>query len=81
MTKEEYLSIKSTNPLQVIYEYYKEKFDSSKHKPFLSPQEFVAYFQLYINVNKVYDRVCEYYNNKFTVIELRDKHGNFISFL
>lgn len=69
------------NSLQIAYEYYKEKFDSRKHKPFLGPQEFFVYFQMCMDVQKAYEKVCNYYDDKFKIVLLKDKNGNFIAFL
>ena len=49
MTKEQYIQTKTSNPLKVIYEFYKEKFDNKKHKPFLSHNEFYHYIQISSN--------------------------------
>lgn len=81
MTKDQYLSLKMQNSLQIAYEYYKEKFDSRKHKPFLGTQEFFVYFQMCMDIQKVYEKVCNYYDDKFKIVLLKDKNGNFISFL
>jgi hypothetical protein len=69
------------NSLQIAYEYYKEKFDSKKHKPFLCPQEFSVFIQMYADIPKLLERVCQYYDNKFVITELKDKNGNLIGFL
>jgi hypothetical protein len=81
MTKHEYLQMKKTGSIQVVYEYYKERFDRNKHKPFLPPNEFAMYLQMYMDVPKVFERVCNHYDEKFIVVVLKDKNANFISFL
>ncbi len=43
MTKSEYLQLKKAGSIQVVYEYYKERFDRNKHKPFLPPNEPVIF--------------------------------------
>lgn len=81
MTKHEYLQLKMQNSLEIAYEYYKEKFDSSKHKPFLGAQEFMVFLQMHMNVPRVFEKVCRYYDDKFTVVELKDKNGQLMGFL
>lgn len=81
MTKHDYIQLKRHNSLNVVYEYYKERFDSRKHNPFLGPQEFFIYFQMYMDVPRVFEKVCSYYDDKFKIVLLKDKNGNFIAFL
>ena len=81
MTKSEYLQLKAAGSIQVVYEYYKERFDRNKHKPFLPPNEFAMYLQMCMDVPKVFERVCNHYDEKFNVVVLKDKNGQFISFL
>jgi hypothetical protein len=81
MTKDEYLQLKKTGSVQVIYEYYKERFDGDKHRPFLPPAEFAMYLQMCMNVPMVFQRVCSHYDQLFNVVVLKDKNDQFISFL
>lgn len=81
MTKHDYLQLKMQNSLEIAYEYYKEKFDKSKHKPFLGAQEFMVFLQMNMNVPGVFEKVCRYYDDKFTVVELKDKNGQLMGFL
>jgi hypothetical protein len=36
---------------------------------------------MYMNIHTVFEKVCDYYNKKFEIVELRDAEGNLISFL
>lgn len=81
MTKDQYLSLKIQNSLNIVYEYYKERFDRSKHRPFLPPHEFAMYLQMCMDVPRVFEKVCNYYDDKFKIVLLKDKNGNFIAFL
>jgi hypothetical protein len=81
MTKNEYLQLRKAGSVQIVYEYYKERFDGNKHRPFLPPNEFAVYLQMYMNVPKVFERVCNHYDQLFNVIVLKDKNEQFISFL
>jgi len=67
--------------VQIVYEYYKQKFDRNKHHPFLPAAEFAMYLQMCMDVPAVFQRVCEHYDELFKVVTLKDKDGNFISFL
>lgn len=81
MTKHEYIQMKKAGSVELVYEYYKERFDRNKHRPFLSPHEFAMYLQMCMDVPRVFEKVCNYYDNKFNIVLLKDKNGNFISFL
>lgn len=81
MTRDEYLKIKAERPVEIIYEYYKEKFNSAKHSPFLGIKEFFIFFQMYTDVNAMFNKVSNYYDGKFNVIELRDAEGKTIGYV
>jgi hypothetical protein len=80
MDKKEYINLKKTNTMALIYKYYTEKFDSSKHKPFLSEQEFFPYIQMTSNLNEIAIKVLNYYDQYYSVTTVFDKEGNVISF-
>lgn len=73
--------MRKAGSVQLVYEYYKERFDRNKHSPFLPPSEFAMYLQMCMDVPRVFERVCNYYDDKFNIVLLKDKNGNFISFL
>ena len=81
MTKSEYIAYRQQGALNVVYEYYKEKFNANKHTPFLSPQEFSTFLPMVMDVNKVFERVVKHYDQKFNVMELRDKEGRLIKMI
>ena len=76
MTREQYIVFRKNGNFNIVYEYYKEKFDHTKHKPFLSvaelPQLLLA---TGFNVNQIFNDCCKYYNEKFNIVELLDKDG------
>jgi hypothetical protein len=80
MTKTEYIQTKTANPIKLVYSYYKEKFNYSKHSPFLSENEFYNYLQISSDVNKTIIKVFNYYDNLYNVVTLMDKNGNIITF-
>jgi uncharacterized protein YueI len=79
MTKQEYINYKKTNQMKVIYEYYKDKFDHKKHKPFLPEQEFYVYIQMNRDLNETYIKVANYYDSYFNVVTILDEKGNIIT--
>jgi hypothetical protein len=80
MTKKEYLNYKKTNQMKILYEFYKEKFDGSKHKPFLTEEEFFPYIQITKpNLTETYLKVANYYDSYFNVITILDQEGNIIT--
>jgi hypothetical protein len=75
MTKQQYLQLKQIDPMGILYEYYKERFDKFKHKPFLTRKEFDTFAPMCIDVNQTYTKVCQHYDSELNCIELRDKQG------
>jgi hypothetical protein len=66
--------------MAIIYKYYFEKFDSKKHNPLLSEQEFYTYIQMTLDVNKIAIKVLNYYDQYYSVTTIFDKEGNVISY-
>jgi hypothetical protein len=58
-----------------------EKFDHSKHKPFLLIMELLQYLPQWGNLQVIFEQVCDYYDNKFEIVELKDREGNLIKCL
>ena len=78
MTREQYLRMRQGQNFNIVHEFYKEKFDSSKHSPFLSLMELATFLPAFGNVNIIFERCCKYYDEKFDVRILSDKNGNYI---
>jgi len=82
MTREDYLKMREGQSFNIIYEFYKEKFDHSKHKPFISimdlPNLLLAAGR---SINMIFEDCCKYYDEKFNVKILSDKNGNVIKIL
>jgi len=78
MTKKEYLTYKQTDPMAVLYQLYKDRFDKNKHKPFLTRKEFDTFAPMCIDVNQQYDKACRHYDDILSCIELKDKEGKTI---
>ena len=73
MTKEDYLKFRAGQNFNIVHEFYKEKFDHSKHSPFLSLMELATFLPTFGNVNMIFE--------KFDVKILSDKNGNLIKSL
>jgi hypothetical protein len=80
MTRDEYLGLRSSTSYNLLYEYYREKYDGYKHQPFLDFMEFVKFMQMWPGIRGSYDKVLEYYDEKFNVKVLMDKDGNPIAY-
>jgi len=80
MKKQEYINLKKTNTMALIYKYYFEKFDSKKHKPLLSEQEFYTYIQMTSDLNQIAVKVLNHYDQYYSVTTIFDKEGNVISY-
>lgn len=75
MTKQEYLIYKQSDQMAILYEYYKERFNKFKHKPFLTRKEFDTFAPMCMDVNQAYHKVCRHYDNELNCVELKDKEG------
>jgi hypothetical protein len=80
LTREQYIQIKTAQPIEVVYEFYKEHVDTNKHK-FLSFQEFFTFIQLWRPLNVLFEKVCAHYDEKFSIIKLLNKEGGIIKYL
>lgn len=80
MTKQEYIQSKTANPLKIVYEYYKENFDHSKHKPFLAENEFFPYIQITMDLNGLAKEIFHHYDAFYGVITIYDRYGNIITY-
>lgn len=78
MTREQYIKIKQQNPIELIYIYYRDKFDFNKHKPELSKNQLMMYLNGYTNINLILDKVVSDYDAKFDIRVLLDTNGNYI---
>jgi hypothetical protein len=82
MNREDYLKMRQGGNFNIVYEFYKEKFDSNKHRLFISimdlPNLLLASGR---SINKIFEDCCKYYDEKFDVRLLLDKDGNTIKVL
>jgi hypothetical protein len=82
MDREKYLKMREGQNFNIIYEYYKEKFDPNKHKPFIGimdlPNLLLATGR---SIDMIFENCCRYYDEKFDVRILSDKNGNVIKIL
>jgi hypothetical protein len=81
MTRQDYIRLKISNPTELIYIYYKEKFNGYKHKPELSRNELMMYVQMYNDVNSILNYVVQEYDRKFDIVLLIDNNGQYIKSL
>lgn len=81
MTKQQYINLKISNPTELIYIYYKEKFDGYKHKPELSRNQVMMYIQSYSNINSILNYVVDEYDRKFETVILTNANGQYIKTL
>jgi len=81
MTREQYIQMRTNGNFNIVHNFYSEKFDHSKHKPFLSMMELATFLPSWGDVNAVFEKCCRYYDEKFDVKVLLDKDGNVIKIL
>ena len=81
MNRQEYIRLKQTNPTELIYIYYKDKFDGYKHRPELSRNELMMYIQTYNDINSILNYVVAEYDRKFDIVLLTSSNGQYIKSL
>ena len=79
MTKEQYIAYYQVrNGDEILYQFYSEKFDSSKHKPFLPKADFIHLINFFMNIQDAFQIAFNYYNNKFNILIITDKDKTFL---
>lgn len=78
MNRQDYIRLKQTNPTELIYIYYKEKFN---HKRELSRNELMMYVQMYNDINSILNYVIAEYDRKFEIVLLMSANGQYIKSL
>jgi hypothetical protein len=81
MTREQYIQMRANGNFNIIHEYYKEFFDSSKHSPLLSIEQLAQTLPMFGDPNVVFEKCCRHYNEKFSIVDLKDKDGKIIKSL
>lgn len=81
MTREQYIQMRAAGNFNIIHEYYKEFFDSSKHSPLLSIEQLAQTLPMFGDPNLIFEKCCRYYNEKFNIADLKDKDGKIIKSL
>ena len=82
MTREQYTRLRQHGDFNIVYEFYKEKFDHSKHRPFLGMQDVAnLLLNLGYNVNEIMNKCVEHYDKEFNIVKVSDKNGNPIAVL
>ena len=81
MIRQQYINLKASNPTELIYIYYKEKFNSYKHKPELSRNQVMMYVQAYLDINSILNYVVDEYDRKFEIVLLINNNGQYIKSL
>lgn len=71
MSREEYLKLRENNSVELLYEYYKEKVDTVKYKPFQS-DEFFQYITQWPFVHEAFQTAVAYFDAQFTVMKVQD---------
>jgi len=80
MTREQYIQIKTHQPVGIVYEYYREHLNTNKHK-MLSAQEFFTFVQMWASLDELFKKVSSHYDEKFSITKLLDNEGNLIKYL
>ena len=79
MTKELYIAhFEAQNADEILYQFYLERFDRSKHKPLLAKGEFLHTLNLLMDIRGCFEMAFNYYNDKFDIIVITDKNKTFL---
>ena len=83
MTKrDQYIRMRQNGDFNIVYDYYKEKFQHGKHKPFLDIQSLAnLLIHLGYNIDGIMKMCVEHYDQHFGIVKLSDKDGNLIKIL
>jgi hypothetical protein len=81
MTKEQYITLRQNNVMDVIYNYYREHHNKDKHLGPFGVQEFFIYLNMWGNIQQIAERVISHYDQKFNIVILSDAKGNIIKYL
>ena len=75
MTKEQYITSKTYDPLRVVYHYYSEKGGEYGY------QELATALVMSGRMNQVIERVMQEYDAKYELAAVLDKEGKFIRYI
>lgn len=68
--------------LNIIYQYYAERFNHKKHSPSLSANNLVQYLSATgYDLNDIMGKCLNYYDEKFSIICVYDKNDKLIKTL
>lgn len=81
MTREQYLRMRAGGNFNIIYEYYTEFFDRDKHHPLLSIEQLAQTLPMFGDPNVIFEKCCRYYNEKFNIVDVKNKEGQIIKSL
>ena len=81
MTKDQYISLRQSNTMDVIYAYYREHHNKDKHIGPLGIQEFFIYLNMWGNIQQIAEKVIAHYDEKFNLVTLSDASGRIIKYL
>ena len=81
ITKEQYINLRNSKTLDVIYYYYREHHVPGKHIGPFDIQEFFIYLNMWGNMQQIFQKVIDHYDQKFNLVQLLDRNGNIIKYL
>lgn len=69
MTRKEYIDYYNSNKAEdILYEFYKEKFDDKKHSPLLDKQHLIHFLMVFGQIDYALNVAYNYFNNKFNIL-------------
>ena len=82
MTRESYITMRAQGNFNIVYNYYREHFDSSKHSPFFNITDLANLLvKLGFNIDSIMEKAVKYYDTKFDVRILSDKDGKIVKII
>jgi hypothetical protein len=83
MTRQEYLQLRQSSPISILYEKYKEHFEATNTRncPFLNQHDFLSLMQTRLDINMLLNAVIKEYDEEFNIVFLFDKSGNLLKIM
>lgn len=78
MDKNNYFNLRQHSPMSLLYIYYKEKFNSERHTPFLQEIHLLHYLNMWGDLNLILEKVFAYYEAQLQLVKVYDKEGKLI---
>jgi hypothetical protein len=83
MTRQEYIQLRQSSPISILYEKYKEHFEATNTRncPFLNQHDFLSLMQTRLDINMLLNTVVKEYDEDFNIVFLFGKDGKLLKIM